>query len=136
MRRTPPVTADDRRSVLTAYTDLGYLAGVDPSGPPADAVVVVGGPATGAGTPVLLRAVVELDRAGPLVVVGGEPVGTDLVGAVRADPSSAASASTVDNIGTPHGKLVVAWAVADQLAGTVGHYGTGTGLTLLPRSPS
>ena len=47
LTRTPAVTADDRRSVLAAYADLGYLAGVDAAGEPADAVVVVGGGAGG-----------------------------------------------------------------------------------------
>ena len=68
VRRTPPVTADDRRSVLTAYTDLGYLAGVDPAAPrPTRSWWSAGGDR--GGTPALLRAVVEFDRAGPLVVV-------------------------------------------------------------------
>ena len=88
VRRTPPVTADDRRSVLTAYADLGYLAGVDPSGPPADAVVVVGGPATGAGTPALLRAAGRA-RPGGAARGGRWRAGRDGPGRRRSGPTRA-----------------------------------------------
>jgi hypothetical protein len=56
------------------------------------------------------------------------------VGAIRGNPDLASAISAVDNVGTPHGRLVVAWAVADQLAGTVGHYGAGA--TLVPGTGS
>jgi hypothetical protein len=141
VNRTPAVAAQDRRSVLAAYTDLGYLTGADIN-QGADAVVVIAGQGASGGpdrTEALLRALVEFDRAGPLVVVSAQTApagGPDPVDAVRGNPDLASSISTVDNIGTPHGRLVVAWAVADELAGTVGHYGTGAGATLVPGTGS
>jgi hypothetical protein len=51
---------------------------------------------------------------------------------VRADASLSATVSTVDNAGTPTGRLVTVWALADLIGGRTGHYGTGAGATLLP----
>jgi hypothetical protein len=53
---------------------------------------------------------------------------------LRGDPQLAQNVSTVDNVSTPQGRLVTAWAVADQIAGRVGHYGIGPGAALLPRN--
>jgi hypothetical protein len=60
------------------------------------------------------------------------------VAQLRADTANAAKVSTVDNLSTPQGKLATAWALADQLAGKVGHYGTGPGAaaTLPPTLPA
>ena len=61
---------------------------------------------------------------------------TGVVAQVRADPALAATVSTVDNAGTPSGRLVAAWALADLIGGRAGHYGTGAGVKLLPPAPS
>jgi hypothetical protein len=38
----------------------------------------------------------------------------------------------VDDVGTPAGRLVTAWALADLIGGRTGHYGNGAGASLLP----
>jgi hypothetical protein len=146
MTRIPEVSTDDRQRVLAAYQSLGYLTGTVDLTAPADAVVLVSGaapsgPDAAARTQAMIGAVVEFDRAGPIVLAagsaaGGGTAGQDpLVGTIRDDPELAASVSTVDNVGTAEGRLVTGWAVADQLGGTVGHYGTGPGSPLVPSTP-
>ena len=132
MRRTPALTAEDARSVLVAYSALGYLdVGVGVTGP-ADAVVIVSGPVDEERAAATLSLVSRFDQVGSVVVVGPDAKPEALVSRVRAQSELATTVSTVDNVATPSGRLVAVWAVADQLGGSVGHYGTGTGLTLMP----
>jgi len=49
-------------------------------------------------------------------------------------PLTAKTISTVDNVGTPQGRIVTALALAEQLAGRVGPYGTSSGALLLPKA--
>jgi hypothetical protein len=127
LARTPEVSDADRASVLAAYTSHGFLRLGPPRPEPGDAVVLVGGDAAG---PAMLGAVGVLRRAAPLVVAAGAATG--LVGQVRADTSLSATVSTVDDVGTPAGRLVTAWALADLIGGRTGHYGNGAGASLLP----
>jgi hypothetical protein len=120
--RTPAVSTQDMASVLAAYSGRGYLRVGTPDPVPGDAVVVLGG--------VPLTGVDQLRRADPLVVADRQAAG--VVARIRADPRLSVTVSTVDNVDTPPGRLVTAWALADQIAGTTGHYGTGDGATLLP----
>ena len=132
LRRTPALTAEDARSVLVAYSRLGYLTVGEPVSGPADAVVIVSGPVDDGRAAATMAMVSRFDQAGPVVVVGPDAKPQALVSRVRAASELAATVSTVDNVANPSGRLVAAWAVADQLGGTVGHYGTGTGVTLMP----
>jgi hypothetical protein len=132
--RTPPVTADDRRAVLTAYTSRGFLATEQGVSDVADALVVVSG-GQGDGTASLLATVDQLRLAGTLVLAV-DADGGPVVTAVRKNPLLAASISTVDNLSDPPGSMVTAWALAEQFAGRVGHYGTGDGTSLLPKITS
>jgi hypothetical protein len=127
LARTPEVSDADRASVLAAYTSHGFLRLGPPRPEPGDAVVLVGGDAAG---PAMLGAVGVLRRAAPLVVAAGAATG--LVGQVRADTALSTTVSTVDDVGTPAGRLVTAWALADLIGGRTGHYGTGGGASLLP----
>jgi hypothetical protein len=131
----------DRRGVLLAYAGEGYLVGAGDLTSAADAVVVVAGPpATGDDAErrnaALVTLVTQLDRAGNvLVAANGDAGDGNPVAHIRADPALSASVSTVDNVGSPPGRLVTAWAVADLVAGVTGHYGIGSGATLLPKIP-
>jgi hypothetical protein len=125
--RTPAVADGDIASVLAAYSGHGYLSVTGTAVVPGDAVVLVGGAAAGSA---LLTVVGQLRHAAPLVVA--DAAGTGVIAQIRADPLLSTTVSTVDDVTTPPGRLVTAWALADQLAGRTGHYGTAAGVSLLP----
>jgi hypothetical protein len=134
------IPEDQRRTVLTAYTSGGWLSTTGATAGPAEAVVLL----TGASyvdhdatkrNAAVVNIVDGFARAGHLVV-GSDGVGTDgnAVTAVRRDPVLTKTISTVDNIATPQGRVVVALAVTEQLLGGSGHYGIGDGAaTLIPK---
>jgi hypothetical protein len=136
------VPDDQRRVVLSAYAQGGWIITTgDPTGP-AEAVVML------TGTPYVdhdaakrnasvVTIVDQLDKVAPLVV-GSDGVGTDgnTVTAVRRDPVLTKSISTVDNVATPQGRVVVALALAEQLGGGTGHYGIGSGAAALMPKPA
>jgi Copper transport outer membrane protein, MctB len=137
---SPALTTEDLRTVLTAYRDEGYLTIARDVVGPAEAVVLVSGsPVTGEEASRRNAAVVtfaaQFDKAGHVVVAASADAGDgNVVTELRGDPQLAQNVSTVDNVSTPQGRLVTAWAVADQIAGRVGHYGIGPGAALLPRN--
>jgi hypothetical protein len=140
LKRTNPVTEQDMRTVLTSYASQGYLRGTEGLISPADVVIVVCGPPVmdehvtrrGAAMQAL---VTQFDKAGNITVAATNDTGAgNLVAQVRHDPRLRLTVSTVDNVGTPQGRLVAAWAAVDQIAGKTGHYGVGQGATLLPES--
>jgi hypothetical protein len=136
LARTPPVTPDDRRSVLAAYSSQGYLVADQAVTGPATAVVLLTGPPpTGADAPdrggALATLAQQLAAAGVLVVGSDGAAGT-VAASVRAAHPAGAKVSTVDNAGSVTGPLVCVWALADGLSGTFGAYGTGPGTTRLP----
>jgi uncharacterized protein YoxC len=137
---SPALTNEDLRTVLTAYRDEGYLTIARDVVGPAEAVVLVSGsPVTGEEANRRNAAVVtfaaQFDKAGQVVVAASADAGDgNVVTELRGDPQLAQNVSTVDNVSTPQGRLVTAWAVADQIAGRVGHYGIGPGAALLPRN--
>jgi hypothetical protein len=119
----PAVAAEDLRSVLVAYSSQGYLAGTETVAGPADAVILVTGPAEAAArTGPQLTLVDQIRRSGALVVAS-DGAGSTLAGRVRADSTLATHVSTVDNAMTATGQLVCVWALADELAGQIGAYG-------------
>ncbi len=145
VKRAPTVPETELRAVLDAYADAGYLRGTGPVSTPADVVVLVSGPPASdqaesdQGVVRRITAVLaSLARAGKVVVAGSAGANTtsagDLVGAARADQTLKSAVSTVDNADTSIGRLLVAWAVVDQLAGRATHYGTGPGATLVPEN--
>jgi copper transport outer membrane protein MctB len=138
--RAPAVADTDRRSVLAAYASQGYLGQLNTITGPADAVVVLSGPpATDKDAAhknaSVVALVTQFDRAGNVVVAASADAGNgNVVAVVRGDPLLSKHVSTVDNVATPQGRLVTAWAVADRIGGKVGHYGIGSGATLLPKA--
>jgi hypothetical protein len=141
LARSQPVTAQDRRTALISYASQGYLLGTEAVSTPADVVVVVSGePASGADATrrntAMVTMVTQFDQAGRVAVAGTNDAGAgNLVTRVRHDPQLRLTVSTVDNVATAPGRLVLAWAAADQIAGKAGHYGVGAGATLLPKLP-
>ncbi|MER6948918.1 copper transporter [Nonomuraea sp. NPDC000554] len=72
-----------------------------------------------------------LDAAGKGVVVAGTAstaaVAGGLISAVRDDSEAAKRVSTVDTADMPAGRVVVVYALREQLSGRAGQYGVGTG---------
>jgi hypothetical protein len=138
----PAVPDDQRRAVLNAYTQGGWIIVTgDPTGPAEAVVMLTGAPYVDHDAAKRNTAMVtiadQLDKATKLVV-GSDSVGADgnTVTAVRRDPVLTKSISTVDNIATPQGRVVVALALAEQVDGRSGHYGVGNGATALMPKPA
>ncbi|MBM7493993.1 copper transporter [Micromonospora luteifusca] len=140
---TTPVSDADRRAVLAAYNNAGYLTTdnnkVTGS---AEAVVVVSGqPYVDKDSEKRDESVVKIaeqfDRTGSIVVAGNGSAGGNLVSVVRGDPVLAQTISTVDNANTVQGQLVTSLALVQQLTEKkAGQYGVGdNAASLLPRLP-
>jgi hypothetical protein len=137
MDRPQAIPDDQRRTVLSAYTQGGWIVVTgDPAGPAEAVVVLTGAPYVDKDATKRNAAVVTVvdafDKAGPLVV-GSDGTGTDgnTVAAVRKDPALAKTISTVDNASTPQGRVVLTLALAEQLEGRAGQYGIRDGATAL-----
>ncbi len=139
LNRIPAPSEADLRSVLAAYDSQGYLEQTQKVTGPADAVVVISGPPltdkdAARKNAAAVTFVTQLTKAGRVLVASDSDAGNgNVVTAVRGEPTLSSRVSTVDNVATPQGRLVAAWAVADRISGKVGHYGIGSGTTLLPK---
>jgi hypothetical protein len=134
------VTPADQHAVLVAYASRNYLTGADSVTAPSDVVVLMTGPpdtgpAAGLRNAALLSVVDRFDQAGHVVVAAPTDTGSGNVVAQLRAGAHRSTVSTVDNVGTPQGRLVTAWAVAEQLAGRSGHFGVGAGAQLVPAVP-
>ncbi|MBM0235101.1 copper transporter [Micromonospora sp. STR1_7] len=138
-----PVSDADRRAVLAAYNNAGYLTtDSNKVTGSAEAVVVVSGqPYVDKDSDKRDESVVKIaeqfDRTGSIVVGGNGSVGGNLVAVVRGDPVLAQTISTVDNANTVQGQLVTSLALVQQLTEKkAGQYGVGdNAASLLPRLP-
>ncbi|WFE48911.1 copper transporter [Micromonospora sp. WMMD1155] len=139
-----PVSDADRRAVLAAYNNAGYLTtDSNKVTGSAEAVVVVSGqPYVDKDSEKRDESVVKIaeqfDRTGSIVVAGNGSVGGNLVSVVRGDPVLAQTISTVDNANTGQGQFVSALALVQQLVEKkAGQYGVGDNAAsgLLPRLP-
>ncbi|NYH40286.1 hypothetical protein HNR22_000013 [Micromonospora jinlongensis] len=138
-----PVSDADRRAVLAAYNNAGYLTtDSNKVTGSAEAVVVVSGqPYVDKDSEKRDESVVKIaeqfDRTGSIVVAGNGSVGGNLVSVVRGDPVLAQTISTVDNANTGQGQLVTSLALVQQLTEKkAGQYGVGdNAASLLPRLP-
>ncbi|TNH22770.1 copper transporter [Micromonospora orduensis] len=138
-----PVSDADRRAVLAAYNNAGYLTtDSNKVTGSAEAVVVVSGqPYVDKDSDKRDESVVKIaeqfDRTGSIVVGGNGSVGGNLVSVVRGDPVLAQTISTVDNANTVQGQLVTSLALVQQLTEKkAGQYGVGdNAASLLPRLP-
>jgi hypothetical protein len=128
-----PVTEPDRKALLGAYSNAGYLAVDDKITGPAEAVVVVSGQAyvdknAQKKDDSVLRLAAQFDKGAALVIAGNGAGSGNVVAGVRGDPTLSQTISTVDNANTTQGQLVTALATVQQV-GTkkAGQYGLGAG---------
>ncbi|MEU3457235.1 copper transporter [Micromonospora sp. NPDC006766] len=140
---TPAVTDGDRRTVLQAYTNAGYLTAPDKVAGPAEAVVLVSGQPyvdkdSAKKDDSVVKIVEQFERNGPIVVGGMGSAGGNVVNAVRSDAVLSQSISTVDDANTVQGQLVTALALVERLTEKkAGQYGVGDNASggLLPKLP-
>ncbi|WBB81308.1 copper transporter [Micromonospora sp. WMMD882] len=139
---TPPVSEPDRKAVLAAYSNAGYLAAADGVTGAAEAVVVVSGQPyvdkeAARKDESVVKIAEQFDRTGAIVVGGNGSTSGNLVAVVRADPVLAQTVSTVDNANTVQGQLVTVLALVQQLTEKkAGQYGVGDGAgSLVPTLP-
>ncbi|GAB2920688.1 copper transporter [Micromonospora polyrhachis] len=143
-RTGPPVAEADRRTLLTAYGNAGYLTVADKVNGVAEAVVVISGQShtdknAAKKDQSVLQMVSQFDKAAAVVVAGRGAAEGNLVASVRGNPTYAQAISTVDNSNTTQGQLAVALATVEQVIGRrVGHYGLNTGAAALipPKAPA
>jgi hypothetical protein len=139
--RTPAVSEADRKAVLAAYTNAGYLTTADLAGAAEAVVGVSGQPYVDKESATKDESVVKIaeqfDRTGAIVVGGNGSAGGNLVAVVRGDPVLAQTISTVDNANTVQGQLVTVLAMVEQLnQKKAGQYGVGDNAgSLVPTLP-
>lgn len=123
----------DRAVVIGALDNAGFFTGGQDDLSPADAVVVVtGGASEGEGdgnysTRFIADMATALDATTGGVVLAGEHGSAEGAGAVsliRGDGDANENVSTVDNVTTVAGRITVIRAVAGQLDGDAGSYGS------------
>lgn len=123
----------DRAVVLGALGNAGFFVDGQDDLSPADAVVVVtGGASEGDGdgnysTRFVADLAGALDATTGGVVLAGEHGSAErdgAIGLVRADGEANENVSTVDNVTTVAGRITVVRAVAGQLDGDAGAYGS------------
>lgn len=120
-------------SVLAGLPALEVLTTDSDSVSPANvALVLTAGEFTGEQAAerneTLVELLTALDAAGSGVVVAGDAASAregGLIGAVREDPDTSAAVSTVDNLGSPAGRISTVLALRAETEGTSGAYGTG-----------
>jgi hypothetical protein len=138
VERTPALAEADRRAVLEAFGDRDLITGGEDVTTPAEAVVLLSGPPftgneSARRNAAVVTVVAQFDRAGSVMVAANGDTGAgNVVAEVRGDPALQQTVSTVDNLPTPQGRVVLAWGLANQLAGTVRHLGLGSGTVLVP----
>ncbi|MEU8264773.1 copper transporter [Micromonospora sp. NPDC048999] len=140
---TATVTDGDRRTVLQAYTNAGYLTLQDKVSGPAEAVVLVSGQPyvdkdSAKKDDSVLKIAEQFARNGAIVVGGMGSSGGNVVAAVRGDAVLSQSVSTVDDANTVQGQLVTALALVQLLTEKkTGQYGVGDNASggLLPKLP-
>ncbi|GIJ51961.1 hypothetical protein Val02_88470 [Virgisporangium aliadipatigenens] len=138
--RPAAIPADDRRKVLSGYTNGAFVTPApEPTAPAEVTLVLTGNPYAdkeGAKLNAALKTFVEqFDKAGPIVVAGSGTGGDgNLLAAIRDDATLVKQVSTVDYVASPKGRVATLLALKEQLDGQAGHYGLGGGATsLLPR---
>lgn len=128
----PQATGNEITSAMAGLSDGGFVR-ADKAPQPAQLVLVLTGGAragNGAGDKAitLARFATQLDRSGAGAVLAGtegSASGSGAIGVARADGASGSALSTVDNMDTAAGRVVTVLALAEQLDGKAGQYGTG-----------
>ena len=131
--KVAPVDDAARETVLTALRDTGFLT-PDKAAAADTAVVVTGGgladDAGNQGITVARLAAGLAPHGSGTVLAGrdGSASGVSAVALVRADAAMANAVSTVDDVGTPAGRITTVLALQAMIAGAPpGRYGVGQG---------
>jgi hypothetical protein len=127
----PQASADETAAALAALSEGGFIKAGSDIEPAQLAIVLTGGAAKGDGAgdraATLARFATQVDRSGAGTVLAGSAGSADgagAVGVVRADTAATSIMSTVDNVGTPAGRVVTVLALREQLDGKAGRYGS------------
>ena len=139
-----PPPAASISSVLAGLSALGVLSVEGSSVTPAGyAVLLTSGGFRGADADqrntTLVQLAAALDAAGSGAVIAGEATSAEdngLVGVVRADPTTSAAVSTVDDVDTAAGQISTVLALGQEREGTSGKYGSGQDTQPVPPVPS
>jgi hypothetical protein len=139
---TTPLRLSDSEaaSILADYSNGGYVDLKSTFATAADMVVIVGPqpgqePTAGADNALYLGLAKDLDPAKGTVIVGptAAAAAPGLIAAAVKDSWTAKNVSTVDSIDLAAGRIITVFALAEELAGSTGHYGlTGTADGPLP----
>lgn len=131
--------------ILEAFQRGGLLTVTDQPAKRADLAVLIAPPEpyTGDNAAQQAGAIVSmalgLDEGGRGAVLTGALTGTAAGGAIaalREDTAVAEKVSSVDNLDMPAGRVVVVYALREQLSGVAGHYGIGPGVSgIEPSAP-
>ncbi|GLW93580.1 copper transporter [Actinokineospora globicatena] len=135
---------EEAAAAVAGLTEGGFLAAAPEVKPAQLAVVLTGGSSTGddAGdkAATIARFATQVDRSGAGAVLAGgagSAEGSGAIGVVRADTAATSILSTVDNVDTPAGRVVVVLALAEQVAERAGRYGSaGNAQAAAPGAPS
>lgn len=134
---TPQSTPEELALALDTLRSGGFITYDDGAVAPAQLAVVVTGTAEnsvddGNKGAIVARFAGALDSRGAGTVLAGRPgsaTGNGPIAVVRADAGLSAGLSTVDDIDRQSGRITVALALSEQLAGEAGRYGTGPNAT-------
>ncbi|WP_433238826.1 copper transporter [Streptosporangium sp. CA-135522] len=131
--------------ILDAFQRGGLLTVTDQPAKRADLAVLIAPtePFTGDGAPQQVSAIVSmaigLDEGSRGAVLAGTLASTTSGGAIaalREDTAAAEKISSVDNLDMPAGRIVVVYALREQLSGVAGQYGIGPGVSgIEPSAP-
>lgn len=139
---SPAVSDADRRAVLSAYSNAGYLSTEGRITGAAEAVVLISGQPyvdkdSAKKDESVVKVAEQFDRSAALVVGGNGSAGGNVVAVVRGDPVLSQTISTVDNANTVQGQLVTTLALVQQVVEKkAGQYGVGdNAAALLPKLP-
>ncbi|WP_190823315.1 copper transporter [Saccharopolyspora pogona] len=126
----PQTGEQERAAAFAGLAGGGFATASEGLRPARLAVVLTGGriegDSAGDKAATLARFATQVDRAGQGAVLAGgagSADGTGPVGVVRADPAMASALSTVDDLDSSSGRVVVVLALREQADGQAGHYG-------------
>jgi hypothetical protein len=128
----PAAAPGQADAALAGLTEAGFVRPGPRPAPAQLALVLTGGELTGSDAAdraaMLARLAGELDRAGSGAVLAGSNVeraasAVGAVGVVRADTTTSATLSTVDNVQTAVGRIATVLALREQADGRAGRYG-------------
>jgi hypothetical protein len=126
----PQASSEETAAAFAGLSQGGFIKASQGIQPAQLAIVLTGGAATGDGAgdraATIARFATQVDRSGAGTVLAGgagSASGTGSVGVVRADTAATSILSTVDNVQTAAGRVVIMLALREQLEGNAGRYG-------------